>query len=124
MVAQSKLIYFEEEYNKPFQYSLPIIPNGTYDTALYNASVQDKKYKNMWVSPGIDGIHTLEFLGKPPKDGYYFEGELLGRVDFPTFTAAYEFIKANKLNCYQLRDGCYKEEIEEYNKRTGKNGRY
>lgn len=118
--------YMVEELNKDFQCELPYIPEGTYDTALYDYSVEDKKYKNMWISSGYSGYKSLEFFGKPPENGYYFEGEKLGSVTFPNFKTAYEFIMSNNLPNYNLRCDCYKKEIKQYEKEksNAKNSEY
>ena len=112
--------YLLDELNKEYQHKIPYIPAGTYETALYDYSIQSEEDSNMYISSGYNGYKNLTFYGKPPKKGYYFEGEKLGEIDFPNFKMAYEFILANNLTNYNIRCGCYKEEIKQYEKEKRK----
>lgn len=111
--------YMVDELNKEHQHKIPLIPAGTYDTALYDYSIQDEEDSNMYVSSGYNGYKSLVFFGEPPQGGYYFEGEKLGAVTFPNFKSAYEFIKNNNLENHNLRVGCYKDEIKQYERENG-----
>lgn len=107
--------YMLNELNNDFQCKIPFIPDNVYDTALYDFSIEDKKYKNMWIDSGYNGYKDLVFYGKSPAGSdLYWEGKKLGNIIFPNFKTAYEFILNNKLPNYNLRCGCYKKEIEEY----------
>ncbi len=112
---KNKPNYIIKELNNDFQCKIPFVPSNVFDTALYDFSVEDKEYKNMWIDSGYNGYKELVFYGKPPQgNNYYFEGKELGRIIFPNFKTAYEFIQNNKLRNYNLRCGCYKNEIKEY----------
>ena len=115
--------YLLDELNKNFQLKIPYVPANTYDTALYDFSVEDKKIKNMWIDSGYNGYKSLVFYGKPANNGNYFEGEKLGDVIFANFRTAYEFIIQNKLKNYNLRCGCYEKEIKQYEKEMQNNER-
>ena len=112
--------YMADELNGKFQLQIPYIPNGTYDTALYDALIEDEKIAKKWVGSGYNGYKKLTFYGKPPQDDNYFEGKELGEVIFPNFRSAYEFIKNNNLKNFQLRAGCYAKEIKQYKKEIKK----
>lgn len=53
--------YMVDELNKEHQHKIPLIPARTYDTALYDYSIQDKEDSNMYVSSGYNGYKSLVF---------------------------------------------------------------
>ena len=96
------------------QLQLGLIPYHK-SSRLYIDLIQDKSGRFIGSTEGYDGQKILVFYNTFKPDDHTEKNEV-GRIIFPNFRLAYEFIKANNIKNFNLEQGCYKQEIKQYEK--------
>ena len=95
------------------QHTAPI----EYDYAnLYENLIQDKESK-IYIGSGYNGSKTLSFYNDKNT------GEMWSRIEnadieFINFEEAYQFILNNNINVYNISQGSWQKEIQEYERRN------
>ena len=98
------------------QLQLSLIPY--YKTSrLYIELIQDKTGRFIGSTDEYDGQKTLVFYDTDKPDDHT-EKHKTGSIIFPNFPMAYEFIQANNIENYTIRQGCYDKHIKRYNKES------